>query len=296
MSKTRIGYEFSPLPRRWYAGWAAHQGFYARGLRDALFEFADGGPIPIHGPDWLASVCNQLQVHGKDRPNVRRALKAFVADGLLGFDGAVVRGRFLPDADPVPHRAETTPDRLRIESGSTPDRVEVRSKSGQSHPLPLESTPCNDSTLISQTEEREETEETSSCVRAPARETVDVVVALRPPVQTPTSMANIGARRIFEATTRTFSAATTKHREQLHEIGLKPAAEWAQAAAVLRAASAKAGNVANMLTPEHILANWHWYSQGQEPPTAASIAAERAQRRAVPATPAATTAAYRYVE
>lgn len=155
MSRARIEYDFCPMPRRWYAGWSNHQGLYARGLRAALFELADGGPIPVHGADWLASLCNQMAIHGKDRPNVRKALKQFVADGLIGCDGTHVRGRFLPDAGPVEHRADIETKRAVIET----KRAEIDPQPCRNHdltsgtiPLPLESTPRNDSGRISQTD------------------------------------------------------------------------------------------------------------------------------------------------
>jgi len=222
MSRAKIGHEFCPLPRKWYAGWAHHQGFYARGLRDALFELADGAPIPVHGSDWLSSVCSQLCVHGKDRPNVRRALKLFVADGLIGFDGEVVRGRFLPDSGPVAHRvpieSQPTPNRLPIESQSSPNQVEDRSKTGQSLPLPLESTPRNDSGRISQTDrQNRQTDHTD----ARAREAGGVV-----PIE-PARKLEIEGYKWLESVLGSTPPDLGSWRREYALIASKPAAERA---------------------------------------------------------------------
>lgn len=163
MSRAKIGHEFCPMPRKWHAGWAHHDGAHARGVRNALFELADGASIPVHGADWLESLCKQMQFHGRERPNVRKTLKAFAADGLIAWDGAgLVLVCFLPGAELVRSVVDRSP--FVVDSSSTGSRL-VTDRLANEHPLniPLESTPRNDSGHDRQTDRRdrkkEETEE-----------------------------------------------------------------------------------------------------------------------------------------
>lgn len=219
------------------------------------------GTFPVAGDpaQFLVRALDVVDRH--ERAKAVKAVRELIEAGLITVDGAVATIR----TEPIQHRTDTNP---------APQQGLLRYPVGSG-------TQANDTeSLNSGPVDREKEREMSSCVRAPARETKTLDVPLRPPVQTPTrSPGAVASDRINQLTTRSFSSVTRAHREQLHELGLKPDAEWARAAAVLRVAAQKPGGIADMLTPEHILANWHWYSQGKEPPTAASIAAERAQRK-----------------
>lgn len=172
MSRAKIGHEFCPMPRKWHAGWARHKSLFARGLRDALFEFADGAPMAVHGEDWLESVCMQLCIDGRDRPNVRKALKAFQASGLIAYDGA---GRvvfcFLPGAQLVTTVAppsDVGPTTVERPSNDRRTTVELPSN------IPLESNPWNDSGRVSQTDRRDRQTEETQHAGASAREVSSV--------------------------------------------------------------------------------------------------------------------------
>jgi hypothetical protein len=160
MSRARIAYDFCPLPRRWHAGWANHDTAHARGVRDALFELADGGPIPVHGADWLESLCKQMQFHGRERPNVRKTLKALAAEGLLAWDGSgMVRACFLPGSELL--RSVVDRSANVVDRSATRHRV-VADRSANEQPLsiPNESSARNDSSHVPQTDRQDRLEET----------------------------------------------------------------------------------------------------------------------------------------
>jgi hypothetical protein len=130
--------------------------------------------MAVHGEDWLESVCMQLCIDGRDRPNVRKALKAFQTSGLIAYDGAgLVNFCFLPGAQLVTSVAPPSnvgPTTVERPSNDRRTTVELPSN------IPRESNPQNDSGRVLQTDRRDrQTDETeknadaSVCARVPDR-------------------------------------------------------------------------------------------------------------------------------
>lgn len=248
--------------------------FFSRATAVELFRAASAltedyeGRISTSG-DWMDWILGRvLLVHGKQRNNIKRNLRELKEAGIIQVgDGfvTVCVGQPLAGARPDT-TAETSPD-SRPDFATTSRRLRPD--------FAIESSNCNHSTheLQNRTRTEQEQKTESSCERA--REAVDQVIAMKPLVHTPTAPAGRASRLILEATTREFHPAAQKHREQLAALGGKPQAEWDKATAVLRLEAQKS-RVANMLTPEHILANWRYYANGEAPPNRNSIAAERA--------------------
>lgn len=154
MSRARVGYDFTPMPRKWHPAWAGST-MAMRGLRASLFELNDGGPITVEG-DWLTSLCKQMHVGGRERPNVRKLLLDLQARGVLGFDGQTVAICFRPDSQL--HRLDS--ERLA--------NVAELSAIGRGSDIPIESTPRNDTDHDRQTDKTDKKEETRE-TRAPER-------------------------------------------------------------------------------------------------------------------------------
>jgi len=203
----KVGYEFSPLPKKWHAAWA-DLSMPMRGLRASLFELADGGPITVDG-DWLTSLCKQMNVGGRERPNVRKSLLDLQARGVLAVDGQTVSICFRPDSQL--HRP-----------------VADLSAIGRGSDIPIDSTPQNDSTTVRQKERREENRREkmmSAC--APERATAPEP---RPPIDTSKLQQrpeDVGFRFVASLLGRSpFDIAPVGSfpREYAH-IGSKPAEE-----------------------------------------------------------------------
>jgi hypothetical protein len=94
MSRSKaIGYPFNAIPSDIAPEWLALP-FQTRALGPALWILGGGEPIPVIA-DWAPFLCMQLQIGGKERPNIVRALYRVQELGLLivkdGFATCLLR-------------------------------------------------------------------------------------------------------------------------------------------------------------------------------------------------------------
>lgn len=277
MARTKIAYDFCPLPRRWHAGWANHDTAHARGVRVALFELADGGPVPVHGADWLESLCKQMQFHGRERPNVRKTLKAFAADGLLGWDGCGhVIVAFLPGAELLPSVVDPSSTGSRVVADRSPFVVDPSSSGNgvvgewlaNEQPLnnPLQSSQRNDSSHVRQTDrqtdKKDETEETREAARAVSS------VSPRPEL--------IGFRWFAALWGRSEMDVPPLHSFlRAHQwIGSRTSEERDRVAEAIRADEWCKANK-HIVDPDHITKRWQRYLGGEAKPVAKADPRER---------------------
>lgn len=160
--RPKLDYDFCPLPRKRHPAWAGVS-LYVKGLMLSLFELADGAPITVEG-DWLESLCKQMHINGRDRPNVRKALLELQFKGALKASSAAVSVAFFPhdQLTPIERPSDVHPTSIATESTSIacPSAVQAY--------VPLESNARNDSGHKTQTDRQ--TEETERERRERARE------------------------------------------------------------------------------------------------------------------------------
>jgi hypothetical protein len=130
---TKVGYDFVAVPRRRHTGWVGLQNAYGQFLYAALFELADGAPIPFHGNDWRVWLCRAWSLAGKQRAPVCKALDELLDRGLVAIVDGRVSVLFRPEQR---HNSSTTQPELGTQ------QPQLGPNSGRH----LESTTRNDST------------------------------------------------------------------------------------------------------------------------------------------------------
>lgn len=149
-----LDYEFFPFPKQLHPGWA-DPNCHLLGLCMKLFAIANGGPITVHGDDWLENLCKQMHINGRERPNVRRSLLNLQDAGVVRYTGAGVvsvvfrrTDTLLPVvANPTPVDVESSPIDADLQATcSDPSAVDLPLN------IPLEPSVGNDSTHKPQTD------------------------------------------------------------------------------------------------------------------------------------------------
>jgi len=198
MTRSKLTYEFTPFPKKRHSLWKTlpHS---ALGLCVQLFELGEGGSVKFYGDDWMSWLCMELNINGKDRPNIRKTLRRMQELGLIGVRGGLVSFCFKSD-DELLTSDKIAPATLPVVTKtSSADDAQVESQPclGQHQPttdhtaeldtqslLPLDLSVGNDSGQKTQTEEnrREETrtERNSQSAREP--ESDGIVVELKTPL------------------------------------------------------------------------------------------------------------------
>jgi hypothetical protein len=87
MSRSKVGYDFYPVPQDIAPEWAVLP-YQTRMLGVSLWMLGRGEPIPVPG-NWVVYLCGKLEITGPDRPNISRSLLRLRELGLLSVcDGS----------------------------------------------------------------------------------------------------------------------------------------------------------------------------------------------------------------
>jgi hypothetical protein len=205
-----------------------------RGLMFSLFELADGEPVTVEG-DWLESLCKQMQVDGRDRPNARKSLLDLQARGVLWIDGQTVSVCFRPDSQ------------LRRVVADLSANVVDSLANGRGSDIPIDSTPRNDTTHVRQTDKTDKKEETRESARA-RPDLVGFTWYCQTLELLPTS-----------------APAPGSWRDQYTYMGSKPDAERSTVAAAIRGDAWCMANK-HLVSPEHVRKHWQKYLGGDARP------------------------------
>lgn len=88
-TRSKLGYEFCPVPRKRARAWSTMKHMLGRSLATELYLLNDGKPIEVDG-DWRVDLCRQLSVHGRHRGNWCQAMDEAFTLGLLTVSNGCV--------------------------------------------------------------------------------------------------------------------------------------------------------------------------------------------------------------
>lgn len=254
--RPKLDYDFCPLPRKRHPAWAGVS-LHMKGLMLSLFELADGAPITTSG-NWLDSLCKQMQIDGRDRPNVRKSLLDLQSKGVLVVSQEAVSVAFFPHVQVTPVDVPSTSGRRPLDVPSTSPQPPLD--------IPLESTTRNDSGHKSQTDRQTDKKDIHTTARAPERaKPVESGVSLpdwtdREPPLSAESPEVIGCVWYRELLGRDGPPLHTCRRDYAW-IGSQKAADRLQVARNVRATTWAASNISKVTT-SHVVRFWASYLEG----------------------------------
>jgi hypothetical protein len=73
MTRAKVGYDFCPVPQDIAPAWGTLP-YQTRMLGISLWMLGRGEPIPVPDAGWVVYLCAKLEINGRDRPNISRAL------------------------------------------------------------------------------------------------------------------------------------------------------------------------------------------------------------------------------
>lgn len=259
MARQKIGYEFMPFPKRLHPLWKG-QPMGALGICLKLFELNEGRDVKYYGDDWMAWLCLQMDIHGRDRPNVRKTLARLQELGLIGVSGDLVSFCFRDDDE---LRVSLSADRALTNTSPTPAQHQpIPSSCSDEHQptsdstFPLDLSVENDSGQKIQTDKTEETrqDESNAQARACTRETVAEVVQLS---QAPEYIGFRWLNLALGGAAPDFGS----WRSDYERIGVKPEAERSAVAQHMLASDYIVEN-RRKAKPDHLLKYWADFVDG----------------------------------
>lgn len=131
---SKVTYSFVPTPRELGTEWLSVS-FYQRAVAGEIFRVLGPTPARILGADWQEAVCRALAIHGRERREVKRAMDALVAAGLMSHDGEYL---YLAWASAKRKPTATQPQPNRQSTATQPSPKNEPSIENRSNPTPLD--------------------------------------------------------------------------------------------------------------------------------------------------------------
>lgn len=258
MARTKIAYDFCPVPRQRDPRWKALRNVYGRHLFAELFLLSDGQPIGFAG-EWDLFLCRELQIPGPQRTNFCRALRELQGVGLITISGQVIHVTYQGAAAEQP-QSRSRAGREQLQSSSRAAAVQVDSS--------LDLTPRNDSVSIRQTDETDrQTDE---------RESAREVSSIQPRPEL------IGFRWFAALWGRSEMDVPPLHSfMRAHQwIGSRTSEERDRVAQAVRADEWCQANK-HLVSPDHLTKFWQRYLGGEAKPVAKADPREASARERV---------------
>lgn len=274
--------EFGCIPSKLDPAWISQISLHARLIGQILISMCkDPGDLSLSvSADWKDALCVLLLVKGTDRRNAKAALQQLVDHGFLTVEQGRVRVNLVP---------VLAPDGSKVDPKWIQPDVSFDSKSTQV----IENTQLTfdridiEKRRVKEEEHVRAREAESKANVAPQPEPANNQVG-RCEVQDVRRQPSIAS--VAESERQAASRAAVRLQafgfqflpvgewvEPLLELSRRPDAEWVIADSAIRAAIAR-GDM-NFMTPSSIARNWHRYSKGQLPVTAADVKREREANR-----------------